>query len=275
MTASDHMTVRLLAPEDVEAALDLSISAGWNQTAADWKMLLRLAPGGCFGIEDGGAVRATATLLSFGRELGWVGMVLTDPGYRRRGFARTLLEHVLRTADERGMACLKLDATDQGEELYRGFGFCPEQPVERWWRHGEAGAGSPDAVAHLPAGFDKLDLEAFGVDRSELLSALAERSRIVAVDEGFALLRDGVRAFYAGPVVARNVEAARALVEPCIRGAGVRGCFWDLLPDNRAAIELARELGFEPRRKLMRMARGTARRGRDELVFGIAGFELG
>ena len=76
-------------------------------------------------------------------------------------------------------------------------------------------------------------------------------------------------------MVARNVEAARALVEPCIRGAGVRGCFWDLLPDNRAAIELARELGFEPRRKLMRMARGTARRGRDELVFGIAGFELG
>jgi len=275
MTSSHPKTVRLLAPGDVEAALDLSISAGWNQTEADWRMLLRLAPGGCFAIEDGGAVRATATLLGFGKELGWVGMVLTHPLYRRRGFARTLLEHVVSVADAWGIACLKLDATDQGEELYRGFGFRAAQPVERWWRHGEASVDGPRAHGQWPVDFGKLDTQAFGVDRSALLGALAERSSVFAVDGGFAFLREGVRAPYAGPVVARDVAAARELMSACIRGAGASGCFWDLLPGNRAAIELARDLGFEARRKLIRMVRGAACGGRDELVFGIAGFELG
>jgi GNAT superfamily N-acetyltransferase len=52
--------------------------------------------------------------------LAWVGMVLTHPEYRRRGFARRLISHALEYARERGVMTLKLDATSAGRRLVLG-----------------------------------------------------------------------------------------------------------------------------------------------------------
>ncbi|MDQ6708627.1 MAG: GNAT family N-acetyltransferase, partial [Acidobacteriota bacterium] len=126
--------MRRMNARDIPAALELSSEAGWNQTGRDWRTLLELAPETCFAIECEGTLAATATLLCYGTKLAWVGMVLTRPGYRRRGFATTLLKEALRVADERGIETVKLDATEMGQPLYASFGFEPEQPVQRWWR---------------------------------------------------------------------------------------------------------------------------------------------
>jgi GNAT superfamily N-acetyltransferase len=275
MITAQHPEVRLLAESDIDTAVELSTSAGWNQTAADWDMLLRLAPDGCIAIDAGGKLRATATLFSYGRRLGWIGMVLTDPGYRRRGYARTLFEHLLRTADARGIASLKLDATDQGQPLYESLGFRLEQPIARWWRRGDPDTSARQVRGQITESLYNIDEEAFGVERRALLQGLAGRSAVFAAADGFAFLRPGLRASYAGPCVARSAEAARDLMQACIQEAGSSDCFWDLLPRNRAAGQLARELGFEPRRELVRMVRGASCDGREEWIYGIAGFELG
>lgn len=274
-TMPEDKTVRLLTKRDVEAAIDLSTAAGWNQTVADWEMLLSLAPEGCFAIESGGALRATATLLAYGRRLGWVGMVLTHPLYRRRGFARAVLEHVIQDADARGIACLKLDATDQGQPLYEAFGFRAEQPVTRWWRRGDPGACISPDPREIPTSLREMDEEAFGADRWAMLQTLAERSVVIASTDGFALLRPGLQASYVGPCAARNAEVASAMIKACVRAAGPSDCCWDIPGRNHPALQLAHELGFEPRRKLVRMTRGAPCSGRDEWVYGIAGFELG
>src|SRR5579871_2520069 len=117
------MLVRLLKEEDVAAATELSAEAGWNQTVDDWRMLLQLAPDGCFGMDADGRLVSTATFVCFGRELAWIGMVLTTAAYRRRGFARKLLGQAIERADELGIESLKLDATDQGQPLYESLGF--------------------------------------------------------------------------------------------------------------------------------------------------------
>ena len=80
--------MRLLTLADVAAGMRLKEAAGWNQTEADWRNVLTLAPESCFGIECDGELRATTTAICYGRELAWIGMVLTDPAYRGRGFAR-------------------------------------------------------------------------------------------------------------------------------------------------------------------------------------------
>jgi hypothetical protein len=120
-----------------------------------------------------------------------------------------------------------------------------------------------------------MDEEAFGADRWAMLQALAERSVVIASADGFALLRPGLQASYAGPCVARNAEAARDLIKACVRAAGSSDCCWDIPGRNQSAVQLAHDLGFEPRRKLVRMARGAPCHGRDEWIYGIAGFELG
>lgn len=261
--------VRLLQEQDIAIASRLSSEAGWNQTAEDWRMLLELAPEGCFGIDADHQLVATATLISYGRDLAWIGMVLTDSNYRRRGFARKLLQHTIDRADELRVESLKLDATDQGRPLYEKLGFRIEQPVERWWRAG--GGGIEDSGGAV----DSLSLEddqaAFGADRSQLIGKLQRRGRVCAEADGFCLSRPGRRANYIGPLVSRTANAARHFVEQCSGGES----YWDILPRNSGALDVATGLGFTPQRKLLRMVRGRDLRGREEWIYGIAGFELG
>jgi GNAT superfamily N-acetyltransferase len=259
--------VRLLHEQDTPIASQLSEDAGWNQTEDDWRMLLRLSPENCFGIDADGVLVATATLICYGRDLGWIGMVLTNRAHQRRGFARTLLLHTIARADQFGIESLKLDATDQGQPLYETLGFRVEQPVERWWRRGSDSGGAGPRPANLP----NLDPTAYGTDRSQLLQALTERSELYANSDGFCLARPGRRANYIGPCVSQSPESARKSIE----ASASKESFWDLLPQNHAALKIAKELGFSPQRKLIRMVRGRDLRGREDWIYAIAGFELG
>jgi hypothetical protein len=75
--------VRPLESTDIPGALRLSTQAGWNQIDADWRRLIRLWPDGCLGgWRDDGTLVATATLATFDRSVGWVGMVLVDESCR-------------------------------------------------------------------------------------------------------------------------------------------------------------------------------------------------
>jgi GNAT superfamily N-acetyltransferase len=259
--------MRLLREPDIAIAAELSAQAGWNQTAEDWCMLLRLNPENCFGIDADGRLVSTATLMCYGKQLGWIGMVLTHTAYRRRGFARTLLLHTIARADQLGIESLKLDATDQGQPLYESLGFRAEQPVERWWRPKQ----TPGGAAVQSATLLDHDLHAYGADRSPLLSALTERSKVQASADGFCLSRPGRRANYIGPCISPSAEFARRSMEAF---AGEES-YWDLLPQNRPALDLASGLGFTPLRKLIRMVRGRDLRGREDWIYAIAGFELG
>src|SRR5205823_4675748 len=103
MLERDTGIIRLLRAEDVPAVFQLSAEAGWNQTEHDWRMLLDIAPEGCFGIEADGQVVATTTLVCYEQRLAWIGMVLTKREYRRRGLARRLLNKALAQAEQIGI----------------------------------------------------------------------------------------------------------------------------------------------------------------------------
>jgi GNAT superfamily N-acetyltransferase len=267
---AEHM-VRILNEQDTPVASQLSAEAGWNQTEADWRMLLRLSPENCFGIDADGALVATTTLICYGKQLGWIGMVLTARAYQRRGFARALLLHAIARADKLGIESLKLDATDQGQPLYETLGFRVEQPVERWWRPANHSAPQTPQPTHPPANFASHDRHAFGANRSRLLRALAERGIVHSQPNGFCLARSGRRANYIGPCVSQSTRFARRAIAAC---AGQES-YWDLLPQNRGAVIAAQELGFSVQRKLIRMVRGRDLRGHEYWIYAIAGFELG
>lgn len=261
--------MRFLTFDDVAAACELSEAAGWNQTASDWQRLLELEPIGCFGISEDGRLVATTTLLTYGRDMAWVGMVLTHAEYQRRGFARQLVTAALELAMARGIRCVKLDATDQGKPLYSSLGFEDEQPVQRWWRSSGPVVDQPLPTGPVPAREDRI---AFSVNRSKFVTTLGEP---FVLDDGYVLHRPGSRAHYLGPCVARNTATAYRLIGATLALHAESPWFWDLLPSNPAAVALARDFGFEPVRRLTRMVRGEPIRGEDSMVFAIAGFEAG
>ena len=266
--------MRLLHPGDVPAALELPTIAGWNQTEDDWRMLMDLAPQGCFGTDAGGKLVATTTLLPYGKQLAWIGMVLTKPEYRGRGFARTLVTHALESADSQRIRTVKLDATEQGQPLYESLGFEAEGFVERWSRPGTSNlrvTGGDFDSNQLAA----LDLTAFGVDRSAMLEKLAKHSHMYATTGAYLFARAGRVTAYLGPCVANDPASAQRLITSTVQAHSSVTWSWDLLPHNRNAVALASELGFTRQRVLTRMRRGEPLRSRDDMVYAIAGFELG
>ncbi|MBV9574428.1 MAG: GNAT family N-acetyltransferase [Acidobacteriales bacterium] len=273
--ASENSGVRLLTVRELPAALQLSSLAGWNQTAAEWQLLLEVASDSCFCIAVGGVLAATATLIPYGSRLGWIGMVLTHPEFRKRGFARRLLTHCVGHADALGIRTLKLDATEQGQHLYESLGFVPEQTVERWIRSCPPSRERPVSITGKSSLALADDALAFGADRSQLLERLSRHSNCFAAANSYLLSRTGRIYRYLGPCVARDLKTANQLFQLALGNSSERECAWDFLANNHGAKSLAEDLGFGPHRRLLRMSRGEQLRSRDDLIYAIAGFEFG
>ena len=270
--------LRRLVVSDIPAAVGLSEQSGWNQTSEDWRTLIDLAPEGCLAIEIGSELAATTTLLCYGQRLAWIGMVLTKVSYRGRGFARRLLTKALMQADQMRIETVKLDATDQGWPLYEKMGFRFEQAVERWSRPAANNSSGTVVLVDAPPAenWRMADLRSFGADRSDLLERLAQRSQFPLFAEGsYLLTRPGRQTRYLGPSVCDAPETARALMAHALRAEGSHGWSWDLLPKNLDATAIARDLAFTPTRQLQRMVRGKELRAKEEMIYAIAGFELG
>jgi ribosomal protein S18 acetylase RimI-like enzyme len=271
-----------MTADDIPSGMHLKESAGWNQTAQDWANILALEPEGCWVYELEGSIVGSTTAVTHGQDLAWIGMVLVMPEYRGKGIARALMEHALRYLVERGVQCVKLDATDMGRPLYERLGFVEETLIERWaGKFGDTERESGDAPSALVdvADIVGLDRAAFGADRSELLKRLIQvfPENAFSMPGGYLMGRPGARDYFLGPCVADEPERARRLIAHFLSQRVGTRVFWDLLPANEAAVELARSFGFEPQRKLARMALkdGVCQPGDIGRVFAAAGFEYG
>ncbi len=135
-----------LSVDDVERAVALSSGVGWNQTPEDWARMLALAPEGVFGAFDAERLVATSSLVAYGDALAWIGMMIVDTAYRRRGLGTRLLDAALAAAPVASTRVIGLDATDLGVPLYRRRGFVAVEPIDRW--------GGTLSTARWPSGAD-------------------------------------------------------------------------------------------------------------------------
>jgi hypothetical protein len=204
-------------------------------------------------------------------------MVLTKTEFRGRGYARRLLNALLGLADQLGIESVKLDATEQGLPLYEKLGFRAEQRVERWERvtpeNQQEIANRSDSSLSVDM-FD-IDSQAFGSDRSEQLKRLSTRNPPYVLGHSYLFTREGRVRNCIAPFVADSPESARALVGRVLQVPSAGGWYWDLLAENRSAVTIANEFGFASKRCLVRMVRGRDLRGRESLIYGLGGFELG
>ena len=281
--------LRPMRAEDIADAETIRHLVGWNQTEADWRRLLALAPDGCFVAEAAGVPAGTVTTTSFASRLGWIGMLLVHPDQRRQGIGGALLQRAMQHLQGAGVGCIALDATPAGQPLYAGAGFVPVWELARW--QGDVSAllplPGPGLLTEIPDGvwpaLVELDRRAFGVARPGLLHALAEQSKRVAVAldgagnlRGFGMLRQGTRAQMLGPLVAVDTETAAHLLAALCAGLLSAAIFWDIPAPNLAAGALAQSLGFVRQRTLTRMAWGANYPTHDPgLLYAVADLATG
>ena len=281
--------------------------AGWNQTQADWAMMLGL---GCaWGIagDAGGGLIATALALPFpaaapvtspgagqasaGRPVfGWISMVLVHPDWRGRGLATRLVAETIGHLRDQGSVAV-LDATPAGFPVYRRLGFVPAWRFARYRR--EAAIDTPGPCVERATTIRPLassdwptilaiDLPAFGADRSALLRHLAGRlpsAAWVAERDGqviaYCLGRDGREAGQLGPLSAPDPGTARGLLAAAL--AAIAGpVYLDLAERHDALPPWLEARGFCLQRPFTRMVLGAAQAPGDasSLVL-MAGPELG
>jgi GNAT superfamily N-acetyltransferase len=286
--AAGGIEIVRLRPADAEALCPLQIEAGWNQVAADWRLMLRLGQG--FGVRgpDGRWI-ASALAMPLGPAISWLSMVLVTQPARRQGLGTRLLSRALAEVETSGDTA-GLDATELGRPIYLPLGFRDAYPLSRWHAPGGVrravapqqgitvrAAGTQDALR-----IAEFDRPRSGFERGAILADLQERAPQLAhvavrgdgTLAGYVLGRDGYRTAHVGPVVADDPGTGLALLSGAFAATGA-ALIADV-PDAHAGIRdwLASQGASAPRR-FMRMLRGEGGGAeRATHVFALAGPEL-
>ena len=291
--------IRRLALDDLDEALSLSTTAGWNQQRDDWRMLLQLAPAGAFAALSDARIVGTAIGIDYGG-FAWIAMMLVDPAYRGRGVGRCLLEAAIDAVPSN--LPIRLDATPLGRPLYQRHGFEDEAMLSRYIAEGstsrvasasEALDGSRDVRPLTASDLDivvERDSEMFGGTRGVVLNwafhRAAQYAHVVRSRDGlthYCLGRPGRLFDQIGPVVAGDDDIAQALVSAALAAAGDRPIVVDAFDSRTTFTARLRARGFRVQRPLVRMCRpagadagatGVLRRG-PLAEFAIFGPEFG
>jgi GNAT superfamily N-acetyltransferase len=278
---------RDMTAADLEDALRLSRASGWNQTAADWRLLLSLGPGLFRVAVEGGRVVASGGAVRYGEALAWICMILVHPDARGRGLGTRVFDEVLvRCAAEvkaGRLASVGLDATPAGRGIYLQRGFVDGPEIARLSLAPAPATAAVSATVRplTPADLDPVlarDREVFGADRSRLLRdalagapGLAWLARAPGGAAGYCFGRRGDHSDQVGPVVAQDAATALALV----RAAAAQPRDRPLIVDARAEpawLDALAGLGFRVARPFTRMyledARPRAQPAFEPAVFG-------
>ena len=281
------MQLRVMTKRDIPGGVRLNTIVGWNQTEADWTRFLDSSPSGCFVMEDDGKIVGTSATIPYEHRFAWIGMVLVDPDYRKRGVGTALLQHAIEYLDGSSIPTLKLDATPAGKPLYEKLGFVTEYEIDRWILKRSVTEQATDLGASLSSAelrqILEFDRNIFGADRSKLLSSLAEHAPELSLSirnagalNGYAFGRHGLFADHFGPWMAQGAQTARSLLSEFLQRSPRETIIVDALKSNRIATGLLREYGFSPARLLTRMYRGpNAFPGNSECLCAILGPEFG
>ncbi|HZE41081.1 MAG TPA: GNAT family N-acetyltransferase [Stackebrandtia sp.] len=220
----DTVEVRRLGPEWLGACLDLAADRQWPREERKWRLLFDV--GEVYGIVDpGGELVSAAVLTRYGDGLCAISMVLTASRLEGRGLGRRVMTRLL---GEAGDAVVTLYATDNGLPLYQKLGFTAvDANTTHVGRLDAPSAGRERCRvatdADLPA-IAALDARVCGGDRGGLVARLprfADQLRVIETDgeiTGYASAWPNLTTTVVGPVIAANLDDARALVADLARG---------------------------------------------------------
>ena len=217
----DRVVFRAMTADDIEQAHALSAELRWPHRPTDWAQVFAHAEGTV--AEQAGQIVGTGLRWRWGKQHASVGLIIVSPTCQGRGIGRQLMDALLDGLDDHTVL---LQATEAGRPLYEKLGFEVTGGVRQ-----HQGIATPTPLIAQPPGWrmrpaglnelaalQSLDAAARGMPRPALVETLlASAEACVVLDHdqtprGFAMLRRFGRGHIIGPVVAPDVEGAKALI---------------------------------------------------------------
>ncbi|AQH05448.1 GCN5 family acetyltransferase (plasmid) [Burkholderia sp. KK1] len=265
-SASGGARFRSMTRDDLPAAHQLSLAALWPHRLEDWRFALELGEG--IVAEKGTDMIGTVMCWPQGADCAWLGMTIVSPVQRRRGVARELVSLMLEKLGDRAVL---VHTTADGAPLFRTFGF-----RSTGWVHRHQGSVFRAPFLPLSAGErirptgprDEAALAAMvsrssGMPRAAVTKHLLNVSEAVAIDRqgeliAFAAFRKFGHGFVIGPVIAPDVDRAKALIAHWV-GARAGSFVRVDVPDASGLSPWLTDLGLSQVDEMVEaMARGNA-----------------
>jgi Acetyltransferase (GNAT) domain len=276
-------SVEQMTRDDVGLALEWAASEGWNPGLHDADAFLAADPRGFFVCKVDDQPVATLAAARYGERFGFLGLYITAPGQRGRGFGLQVWRAGRAHLQERVVG---LDAVLEQEKTYASDGFVTDHQTTR---HVLESTNSVPATHRSMVDARQLPLEAlvayddhlFPSERSAFLEAWIAMPGVACLavvdgDQvlGWALRRPCLQGHKVGPLFANDPQLANDLL--CALAAGVGGPLYLDIPDpNAAGRALAARHGMTPVFSTVRMYDGPPPVLDLERVFGVTTLELG
>ncbi|MEZ3499056.1 GNAT family N-acetyltransferase [Pantoea sp. KPR_PJ] len=257
---------RAMTAQDLQQGYHLTQQLKWPHRPEDWQQALSLGEGVV--IEEQGKLLGSAVLWRWGDRAATIGLVIVDSQQQGRGLGKQLMLTLLEKVPDYNV---RLHATEMGKGLYEKLGFVTLGQIHQ---HQTRALETVPPVA-IPAGLTlrraqpqeiatltALDRQAHGMLRPQLIAHLiSQHQTVLLADEqqqiyGFASLRRFGYGWAIGPIIARDLPVAQALVASLMQG--LRGEFVRI--DTDAALPLSSwlaTLGLKQVDNPTTMVRGT------------------
>jgi len=257
--------IRPMQLSDIVHAIKLSNAEGWNQTEKDWKLLIQSPQNVCMLAECNKKIIGTTTAINYSNQIGWIGMVLVAKEYRGQGVSKSLLTNILEKLES--VKSIKLDATPEGQRVYKKFDFKDEYLIARMVTTSMKNLSSdeddilpePIQLKHIEE-IIALDEFVFGANRKRLIESLIkeyphkawllQRNNSIA---GFALGREGNKYHQVGPVFASNIDDVKILIKKALKELTNEPIVMDVLSEKEDLINWLISIGFTMQRHFVRM----------------------
>lgn len=278
---------RLLTRPELDEVLSWAATEGWNPGLADADSFWAADLAGFYGMFLDGQLIGSASAVSYGGKLGFVGLFIVRPEHRSRGLGGAFWSYFIQRLEERLApgAPMALDGVFARQPFYARSGFVLSHRNLRMEGLGAAALTRDRHVvelSRLPEGaIETLDTVHFGVPRPAFLEPWLQPPGGLSLGwlddrvRGYGVIRPCRNGFKIGPLFAETPRIADALFQALSAHAAGQPIFLDTPENNPAALALASRHGLREVFGCARMNRGVPLALPWHQIFGVTTFELG
>lgn len=219
--------------------------------------------------------------ITYGKKLARLCCIITHPEYQGKGYAFQITQKLLHILNENGFSYIELDASDQGEALYKKFGFQKIGTVDCYQLSNNVFSSVENLYSvtnYCIQDVIDLDQEAFGMDRRRFISKFVENypegflvdSHSGSVD-GFLYMTRRNQSLSIGPWIHRNSKGAiKILSQALAMHPGININIYAFSANSQVRRILV-SFDFVCQMSLTRMVRGqpTGRKENSDIYYGL------
>lgn len=286
----DQLTIRPLERHELFQVVDWAREEGWNPGLNDAEIFWQTDPDGYLGVELDGQIVAAGSVVSYGRDFGFMGLFIVQPDLRGKGIGTKLWFHrrdALLARLKPG-ALIGMDGVFDMQAWYGQGGFVFSHRNLRMQGIGRKSDSAQDCVQLDELAFEEVedyDRRCFGFNRGEFLRLWIKPQSGCALGVvrdgclvGYGVVRECVEGFKIGPLFAESADVASLLFSALGDCAAGSNLVLDVPEINSDAMALAQQNGMEEVFGCARMHYGPNQQPPQlpwRKIYGITTFELG